>query len=148
MSRTSTRNKRAPEPEQAAPAVARADLTCPFGPSFFLGHLGRFVQDHCPDPKELLPAVQIRLADGTTLDLCHIIGVSPQWVMFAVRDTESHHEEMAIELVPFELIRGVSIRTRRAEGKMLGFKQAHTPEVIRAETLLQAVMPREHNEAG
>jgi hypothetical protein len=55
---------------------------------------------------------------------------------------------MAIELVPFELIRGVSIRTRRAEGKMVGFKQTRTPEVIAAETLLQAVMPREHNKVG
>lgn len=49
---------------EAATAFARADLACTFGPSFFLGHLGRFVRDHCPDPKENLPVVQVHLADG------------------------------------------------------------------------------------
>ncbi len=50
---------------------------------------------------------------------------------------------MAIELVPFELIRGVSIRTRRAEGGAVGFSQLHAPDVIGAETLLRAAMSPE-----
>jgi len=63
--------------QQAAAAFVRADLACAFGPSFFLGHLGRFVRDQCPDPKENLPTVHVHLADGETLDVCHIIGISP-----------------------------------------------------------------------
>lgn len=140
MSETLTRSDSEAERVQAAAAFSRADLACPFGPSFFVGHLGRFVRDHCPDPTENLPTVQIRLADGTTLDLCHIIGVSPHWVMFAVRDAASRHEGMAIELVPFELIRSVSIRTRHADGGAVGFSQARPPDIIEAETLLRAAI--------
>ncbi len=111
------------ERAQVATAFVGADRACTFGPSFFLGHLGRFVRDRCPDPKENLPVVHAHLADGESLDVCHIIGVSPRWVMLAVRDAASHGDGMAIELVPYELIRRISIRTRRAESASIGFSQ-------------------------
>lgn len=129
----------------ASHALARADLTCPFGPSFFLGHLARFVRDRCPDAAEHLPVVQIRLADGETLTLCHIMGVSPRWVMLAVRDPASHDDGMAVELVPFEVIRRVSITIRRAESGAVGFAQTRSPQLIAAETLLRAALPPDRN---
>ena len=128
------------EHTQAATAFMRADLTCAFGPSFFLGQLGRFVRDRCPDPTENLPTVEVRLVDGETLDVCHIIGVSPRWVMLAVRDTASHRDEMAIKLVPYETIQRVGISTRRAEGSSIGFSQMRPPEIITPETLLRTAM--------
>ena len=121
-------------------AFAGADLACPFGPSFFLGDLGRFVRDRCPDAAEQLPVVQIRLADGETLALCHIMGVSPRWVMLAVHDGATHGEGMAVELVPYEIIRRVYIGTRRAEGAAVGFAQTHAAQIIAPEALLRAVM--------
>jgi hypothetical protein len=126
----------------AVTAFTSADRACTFGPSFFLSQLARFVRDRCPDPQEHLPVVQVHLADGESLDVCHIIGVSPRWVMLAVRDTVSHRDGMAIELVPYELIRRICIRTRRAAaGASVGFQQMRSPEIVAAETLLQAVMP-------
>lgn len=133
---------------EAATAFTRAELACAFGPSFFLGHLGRFVRDRCPDPKEHLPLVQIRLADGETLDVCHIIGVSPRWVMLAVRDAASHQDGMAIELVPYGLIQRVCIRTRHAVGASIGFNQTRLPEIIAPETLLRAAMAPNQNGSG
>jgi len=133
---------------EAATAFTRADLGCTFGPSFFLGQLGRFVRDRCPDPKEHLPVVQVHLADGETLDICHIIGVSPHWVMLAVHDAASHHDGMVIEVVPFAVVRRISIRTRRAaEGVSPGFAQTRPPEMVSAETLLQAAMPPQRDGA-
>lgn len=123
-----------------ATAFAEADQACAFGPSFFLGHLRRFVRDHCPDPGEHLPVVQIRLADGETLDLCHVIGVAPRWAMLAVRDGDSR-SGMAVALVPFEVVRGVMIRTRQVKAGAVGFEQAGAPAVITAETLLVSAMP-------
>ncbi|HLG54301.1 MAG TPA: hypothetical protein VI485_03155 [Vicinamibacterales bacterium] len=128
------------ERTQATAAFMRADLACAFGPSFFLGQLGRFVRDRCPDPTENLPMVEVRLVDGETLDVCHIIGVSPRWVMLAVRDAASHRDEMALTLVPYETIQRVGISTRRAEGSSIGFSQAQPPEIITPETLLQAAI--------
>ena len=144
MSAIETRSDDAVERAEAAAAFTRADRACTFGPSFFLGHLGRFVRDRCPDPKENLPVVHVRLADGETLDLCHIMGVSPRWVMLAVRDAASHGDGMVVELVPYELIRRVCIRTRRAESASVGFFQTRPPEIIAPETLLRAAISRDH----
>ena len=125
-------------------ALSEADRAFPFGPSFFLLHLARFVRDSCPDPAERLPAVQLHLADGDTLDVCHCIGVSPRWALLAVPDTTGHREGMAIECVPFQLIQRVSIHTRRPEGTSLGFSQHQAPSVMAAESLLQAAMATHH----
>lgn len=127
---------------KAAEAFISADLACPFGPSFFLGDLGRFVRDRCPDPKEDLPLVEVRLADGDTLDVCHIIGVSPQWVMLAVRDPANHRDGMAVELVPYAMIRHVRIGARRTGGASIGFSQARPPEVLSPETFVGAARRR------
>lgn len=148
MAEIETRSDDRAEKMEDAAAFNRADLVCPFGPSFFLGHLGRFVRDHCPNPTEKLPGVQVRLADGEILDLCHIIGVSPRWVMLAVRNTASHSDGMAIELVPFERIMGVRIGTPRAEGTFVGFAQSQAPKIIEAETLLRAAMSPDQGVAG
>ena len=128
------------ERAEALRSFAEADFACPFGPSFFLGDLGRFVRDRCPDAAERLPVVQIRLADGETLALCHIMGVAPRWVMLAVHDGASHGDGMAVELVPYEMIRRVHIGTRRAEGGAVGFAQTHSAQIIAREALLRGVM--------
>lgn len=124
----------------AAAAFAKADQTTMFGPSFFLGQLSRFVRDHCPPQQDHLPMVEIRLADGQILDLCHIVGVSPRWVLLAVRDSAVHQHDMAIEIVPFEMVRGVRICPRHADGGTVGFSQTHEATIMPAETLLQTAM--------
>jgi len=137
-----------PADTPAAAAFMSADLACAFGPSFFLGHLGRFVRDRCPDAAEQLPLVQVHLADGVALDVCHIIGVSPHWVMLAVRDGTGHRDEMAVELVPYPIIRRVGIASKRNEASSIGFSQAHPPAVIEPETLLRAAMAPHTSTAG
>lgn len=134
-----------PEETSAASALITADLASPFGPSFFWGHLGRFVRDHCPAPAEDLPVVQVHLCTSETLNVCHIIGVSPRWVVLAVRDEAGRGDRMAIDIVPYPLIQRVSIRPRHAESASIGFSETRTPAIIGAETLLQAALsPHDH----
>ena len=128
-----------PSPD-AHELLMEADRAFPFGPSFFLHHLGGFVRDRCPDPQEHRPVVEMHLADGETVTVCHIVGVSPRWVVLAVRAPGSDNEAMAIECVPFAMIRRVSIHSRRANASV-GFNQARPPSIVGAETLLKAAMP-------
>lgn len=124
-------------------AFARADAACVFGPSFFLRYLEQFVRDRCPSPGEHLPLVQVQLTNGDTLDVCHIVGVAPRWVMLATWRSESHHDEMAIRLVPYEIIQQVHLRAHRsADGATAGFQQIHTPSVVDVHALLDALTPR------
>ena len=55
---------------------------------------------------------------------------------------------MAVELVPFDIIRRVGITTRRAEGASIGFAQIQPPEIIAPETLLRAAMAPNPNSVG
>ena len=51
---------------ETAAMFAQADMRCTFGPSFFLGHLGRFVREHCPESKENLPLVRVSARETLT----------------------------------------------------------------------------------
>ncbi len=105
----------------------------PFGPGFFLGQLRAFARDRCPDPAEMLPAVELHLASGQVLDVCHVMGLAPSYVALAVREapcTGTHDGSMRTELVPYGLITRVTIRAVRPAGPHVGFSAVHSPHVI------------------
>ena len=138
---------REPDSEDTATAAfAQADLACTFGPSFFVGNLGRLVREHCPESKDNLPIVRVYLTGGETLDVCHIIGVSPRWVLLAVRDVDSQREAMAVELVPYDAIQRISIRSRHVDASSIGFSEIRRPEIIGPETLVRAAMLPNHGD--
>ncbi|HZM00755.1 MAG TPA: hypothetical protein VFD43_10930 [Planctomycetota bacterium] len=124
-------NPRAGEPRIEA-VIVRGDEGPPFGPAFFLEQLRGLIRDRCPSPAEGLPGVELRLVDGETLDLCHVIAVAPSWVVLAVneRDRASTAPRMRTELVPFATIIRVTIRTARDEAHRIGFDASQRPLVI------------------
>ncbi len=109
--------------------VNAAALEAPFGPGFFLGQLRAFARDRCPDPAEGLPAVQIHLATGEVLDLCHVVGLGPAFVALAVVEGEGERRRMRTELVPYQLVVRVSIHPPGVRGHV-GFDVDHAPRVL------------------
>jgi hypothetical protein len=108
------------------------DSRCPFGPTFFLMQLRAFVRDRCPNLSEGLPSVQLHLAEGEILDVCHIIGLAPRWLAVAViesgRSAASH--AMRTEIIPYELVSRVSVRTIGPEPGHIGFEAGRNPELL------------------
>ena len=122
------------EPPSGELDVAAAPPTTPrfaFGPSFFLDQLGSFVRDRCPDPSESLPLVEIHLLDGSRLDLCHVIAITPSWLALAVREEAPTGEpsRMRTELVPYALVGRVTVRGHPHSERRMGFDTAHEPTV-------------------
>lgn len=118
-----------PVAETEEPAVLAS--SAPFGPAFFLGQLGAFARERCPDPGEALPAVELHLVTGEVLDLCHIMGLAPSFVALAVREGPGKgavEVAMRTELVPYGLISRVTIRTVRATGTHVGFDLHCAPD--------------------
>jgi len=131
----------APAPNQAAPptpeqmeqaALIESSLRHPFGPAFFMTQLRGFAGEKCPDPALQRPAVEIHLGSGETLDLCHIIGVTPNWVALAVHDGDDDEatHPMRTEFVPFEAIARVTLRASRPETPHIGFEVSRVPRVL------------------
>ncbi len=108
----------------------RGPLDVPVGPGFFLGQLRAFARVGCPDPAEGLPAVQVHLATGDVLDLCHIVGLGASFVALAVREAEGEPGRMRTELVPYQLVARVTIRPPGGRGHV-GFDVDHAPRVLR-----------------
>lgn len=117
-------------------AVEGLDSGAPFGPGFFLGQLGAFARDRCPNPAEMLPSVELHLATGEVLDLCHVMGLAPAFVALAVREGRSgigtDAAAMRTELIPYALIARVTIRPARGTGTgpHVGFNPEHAPEIL------------------
>lgn len=113
-------------------ALLEASLHHPFGPAFFMTQLRGFADEKCPDPALERPAVEIHLGDGEVLDLCHIIGVTPNWVALAVLDgdRENTPRRMRTEFVPFAAIARVTLRGSRPESPHLGFEHGRVPQVL------------------
>jgi hypothetical protein len=105
----------------------------PFGPGFFLGQLGAFARARCPNPDEGLPPVEIHLATGEALQLCHVMGLAPAFVALAVHDRprgDTGEARMRTEIVPYSLIIRVTIRSGRPAGAHVGFDLHHVPDVL------------------
>lgn len=115
-------------------AAAETASRMPFGPGFFIGQLRAFARDRCPDPKELLPCVELHLATGEVFDLCHVMGLAPAFVALAVREARggggAEGASMRTELVPYAFITRVTIRPVRGTGPHVGFNPEHAPEIL------------------
>ena len=120
--------------QRARAALIEASQHHPFGPAFFMTQLRGFAGEKCPNPAAGLPVVEIHLADGEVLELCHIIGVTPTWVALAVNETDhtTSAPHMRTEFVPFETIARVTLRSSRPESPHLGFEHSKVPQVFGA----------------
>ena len=114
---------------QAEASASSAPAGAAFGPSCFLGQLGAFARDRCPEPAEGLPVVEMHLATGEVLDLCHVIGLAPGYVALAIREAVASTGEMRMrtELVPYSLIVRVTILPARESAGHVGFNVDHAP---------------------
>lgn len=112
--------------------IEEIDARCVFGPVFFLTQLRGFVRDRCPDAAEIMPVVELHLHSGESLDICHVIGIAPRCGALAVyeEDESTGSRAMRTELVPYESIVRVTIRTVRPTSPHMGFNRAHTPTVM------------------
>jgi len=131
---------------KAMAALMAADRRVSFGPSFFLQNLRGLVRDRCPEPTGSIPSVQVHLLDGEVLDLCHIIGVSPNWIAMAVHEREDAERptEMRTELVPYPLIARVSIQTTRHAGAHpIGFNTGLEPQLYGGGVSRPSMSPEE-----
>ena len=94
----------------------------PFGPAFFATILADRVRAACEGQPEHVPVVELQLADGLTLDLCHVPGIEPQWLAVqAYRDRETC-EEMDLVFVPYALITRVTLSMWHPDQRPIGFQ--------------------------
>lgn len=129
---TSTPGGEAGAANAAVAALLRSGGGHPFGPLFFLTQLAAFVRERCPEAGDRLPRVDLWVAGGEPIRVCHVIAIGPRWVAVAARDRDARDDAMVMrtELIPYELIGRVTIAGDVARGRGMGFDQARRPAIV------------------
>lgn len=94
----------------------------PFGPSFFRTVLKDRVRERCTGREEIVPVVQLRLADGTTFDVCHIPTLKRRWFAVEVFQDAENSEDVDLVFIPYETVTRVTISERSQRERPLGFR--------------------------
>lgn len=111
-------------PDEASVGELKASAAAgpPFGPAFFVTVLEDRVRAECDGNPEAVPVVDLHLADGAKLDLCHIPSVQPQWLAAQVyRDVETC-EDMDLMFVPYGLVTRVTVSMWHPSQRRIGFR--------------------------
>lgn len=104
-------------PSSAPPGVGGP----PFGVEFFASVLAERVRAVCEGEPELVPVVELHLADGFTPDVCHIPVLTPSWMMaLAYRDKETC-EVMDTLFIPYAMVMRVTVSTWHRSQRPAGF---------------------------
>jgi hypothetical protein len=95
-----------------------------FDPGFFTTVFADRLKAACEGHPPETPVVLLDLVDGSTLDLCHIEGLAPRWLLVAAFRGEPTCERMDLVFVPYESILRVTVSSRDAQAPAMGFSLA------------------------
>ena len=91
---------------------------------FYKAVLPDRIERECQRQPGGVPVVQFRLADGTTLDVCHIVHLADIWLGLAAYCDTTTCEEMDIVFVPYEAVTRVTLSLHDPSARRIGFDTA------------------------
>lgn len=110
-----------PQKREARP-TAVAGSSAPFNHAFFQSVFPERVRSLCEGHSGEVAVVLLQLADDREFDLCHIELLAPRWMAVAVFRNGTSCESMDTVFVPYEMITRVTLSSRKAGERHLGFQ--------------------------
>ncbi|MBI2172548.1 MAG: hypothetical protein HYU30_11155 [Chloroflexi bacterium] len=102
-----------------------------FDAAFYKTVLPERVAQECKASPKLLPVVNLLLADGHILDLCHILHLADTWLVVQYfRDVQTC-QDMDVAFLPYELVSMVTVSLRHPGNRKIGFQQVQDPSLAR-----------------
>ena len=92
-----------------------------FEPAFYQNVLPDRVRQVCSERPSHVPVVEFRLADGTTLDVCHIVHLADKWLAVAYFRDSSAYQDMDIAFLGYEMVLRVMLSLHDPRARRLGF---------------------------
>ncbi len=110
------------ETPQGGPILPPHQFVGPvFGPEFYASVLRDRVVSECHGEPGKVPVVNLHLANGRVLDLCHITYLSDRWLgLQYFRDSETCGD-MDLAFLPYELVTMVTVSIHHPQERRLGF---------------------------
>jgi hypothetical protein len=92
-----------------------------FEPNFYQTVLPDRVRQECAQRPSHVPVVEFRLADGITLDVCHIVHLADKWLAVAYFRDSSACQDMDIAFLGYEMVLRVMLSLHDPRARRLGF---------------------------
>ena len=91
---------------------------------FYKAVLPDRVERECKREPGRVPVVQFLLADGTTLDVCHIAHLADTWLGVAAYRDAAACEDMDFAFLPYEAVTRVTLSLHDSSARRIGFDTA------------------------
>lgn len=108
--------------EAAEESLSNGSGMTPFDARFFQTVFPERIRAACLGTTDAVPVVLLQLADGRTLDLCHIETLTPAWMAVQAFRDKGSCEEMDVVFVPYQLITLVTLSPRTPTQRRVGFR--------------------------
>ena len=93
-----------------------------FDSDFYATVLPDLIKSECAAEPGSVPVVELRLSDGTTLDVCHILALGPGWLAAACYSSDGPPAALTTEFVRHELVMRITVSMQGAPARhQLGF---------------------------
>lgn len=101
-----------------------------FDPGFYQTVLPDRVGQQCAMQSGHVPVVEFRLADGTVLDVCHIVHLADKWLAVAYFRDASACQDMDLAFFGYEMVTRVMLSMHAPGSRSLGFQLDRQPEPL------------------
>lgn len=98
-----------------------------FDRQFFGAILPEHVRAEVAADPDKVPIIELYLASGAVLDLCHVVRLADNWVAVAHFCREDQFDDTDIAFLPYATITRVSLTMRDAKEREIGFSMANLP---------------------
>lgn len=92
-----------------------------FDSDFYTEVLPQLVKTECAIGNSDVPVVELRLADGTMLDVCHILYLGPGWLAAACYPFGGPSSPLVTEFIRYDFVTRVTVSVQDTQKRQLGF---------------------------
>ena len=101
-----------------------------FDANFYQTMLFQRVTTECKERPNQTPVVRLHLADGTTLDICHIVHLNEKWMAVAYFRDTTICQDMDIAFVGYEMVTRVTLSLHHPNDRRIGFNVERSKEAV------------------
>lgn len=100
-----------------------------FDADFYRTFLPGWVLKECREHPGDLPVVKLYLANGTVLDLCHIVSLADSWFSVQYFREAETCTDMDIAFLPYELVTFATVSLHHPSSRRMGFNITAKPSL-------------------
>ena len=98
-----------------------------FDANFYRSVLPWWIRTQCEGKPEGIPVVELRLADGAVLDLCHIVNLAEEWMAVSHFRDLGKCDDMDLAFVRYESVMRIDLSIHDPRSRRIGFDVTKVP---------------------